>query len=69
MDLAIQRLNDFREQLNPHFVGFLSCIYLFDIPPASGKISMQKIHIGWILITRILPPALLLEFLCAHRAM
>lgn len=41
MDLAIQHLNHIGEHLNRHFVGFISCINLLDIPLASGKTSMQ----------------------------
>ena len=48
MDLAIQRLSHFRKHSSRHFVGFHSCIYLFDIPLASGKTSMQFNHVDRI---------------------
>ena len=61
MDLGIQRLSYFRKHLSRHIVGFYSCIYLFDIPLASGKTSMQCNYVDRILIKHKLPPSLLLK--------
>ena len=61
LDLAFQRLIHVRKYLNPHSVRFLSCIYILDIPLASGKIGMQDNHIDPILMTYMLPSDVLLD--------